>query len=53
MSNIDVRICRFKNDALFAFSMTYDEGTVDCLANALPIHERFNIPLKSREIITC
>ncbi|NLY97136.1 MAG: polysaccharide deacetylase family protein [Clostridiaceae bacterium] len=44
MSNIDVRICRFKNDALFAFSMTYDEGTVDCLANALPIHERFNIP---------
>jgi hypothetical protein len=30
MSNIDVRICRFKNDALFAFSMTYDEGTVDC-----------------------
>ena len=37
MSNIDVRICRFKNDALFAFSMTYDEGTVivyQCPANS-------------------
>ncbi len=41
---MDACICKFKNDALFAFSMTYDEGTVDCLANALPIHEKYNIP---------
>ncbi len=39
-----VDICRWRNDAPFAYSMTYDEGTVDALANALPIHEAFGIP---------
>jgi hypothetical protein len=39
-----VTICRWKRDAPFAYSMTYDEGTVDTLANALPVHERFGFP---------
>ena len=40
----EVSICRWRNDAPFAHSMTYDEGTVDTLANALPVHERFGFP---------
>lgn len=43
-SKPEIRICQWKNDAPFAYSMTYDEGTVDVLANALPIHERFGFP---------
>lgn len=39
-----VRICTWKHDAPFAYSMTYDEGTVDTFANALPIHEVFGFP---------
>jgi len=39
-----VEICRWRSDAPFAYSMTYDEGTVDTLANALPIHEQFGFP---------
>ncbi len=39
-----VALCTWKHDAPFAYSMTYDEGTIDTLANALPIHEKFNIP---------
>ena len=40
----NVTICRWRGDAPFAYSMTYDEGTVDALANAFPIHEEFAIP---------
>lgn len=40
----EISICRWRNDAPFAYSMTYDEGTVDCLANALPVHEKFGFP---------
>lgn len=40
----NVTICRWRNDAPFAYSMTYDEGTVDTLANALPVHEHFGFP---------
>lgn len=40
----NVEICRWRGDAPFAYSMTYDEGTVDALANALPIHESFGFP---------
>ncbi len=43
-SPVKVSICRWLNDALWAFSMTYDEGTVDTLANALPVHRRFGFP---------
>jgi len=39
-----VRLCTWLHDAPFAYSMTYDEGTVDCLANALPVHEQFGFP---------
>lgn len=39
-----VVLCTWKHDAPFAYSMTYDEGTVDTLANALPIHEQYGIP---------
>ena len=39
-----VTICRWKHDAPFAYSMTYDEGTVDTLANAFPVHEKFGFP---------
>jgi peptidoglycan/xylan/chitin deacetylase (PgdA/CDA1 family) len=44
MSNCNVEICQFLNDAPFAYSATYDEGTVDCLANAYPVHEAFGFP---------
>ncbi len=44
MSTPEVTICRWLHDAPFAYSMTYDEGTVDTLANALPVHEQFGFP---------
>ncbi len=37
-------VCRFKNDAPFAYSITYDEGFIDVLANAYPIHKKLDIP---------
>lgn len=37
-------VCRFMDDAPFAYSITYDEGFIDVLANAWPIHERYGIP---------
>ena len=43
-NTIEVHICRWMHDAPFAYSMTYDEGTVDTLANALPVHEAFGFP---------
>ena len=39
-----IQICRWKYNAPFAYSLTYDEGTIEVLANALPIHEQFNFP---------
>lgn len=39
-----VSLCPWLHDAPFAYSMTYDEGTVDALANALPVHEQFGFP---------
>lgn len=44
IGNPAVNICTWLHDAPFAYSMTYDEGTVDALANALPVHQEFNIP---------
>ncbi len=43
-SDLSVAICTWKYDAPFAYSMTYDEGTVDTLANALPVHQAFGFP---------
>ncbi len=42
--NAPVQICTWPQDAPFAYSMTYDEGTVDALANALPVHQEFGFP---------
>jgi len=39
-----VEICRWKYGAPFAYSITYDEGMIEVLANALPIHEEFKFP---------
>jgi len=39
-----ISVCRFRDDAPCAYSMTYDEGFIDVLANALPIHERYGFP---------
>lgn len=39
-----VSLCTWLHDAPFAYSMTYDEGTVDALSNALPVHEQFGFP---------
>ena len=39
-----VSICRWRNDAPFAYSMTCDEGTVDTMEYALPVHEQFGFP---------
>ena len=39
-----VTLCQWKHDAPLAYSMAYGEGTVDTLANALPVHERFGFP---------
>ncbi len=44
MNDVKVEICTWLNDAPFAYSMTYDEGTVDCLANAFPVHQQFSFP---------
>ncbi|HCU34827.1 MAG TPA: hypothetical protein DGT21_05050 [Armatimonadetes bacterium] len=42
--DIHASICTWLEDAPFAYSMTYDEGTVDALANALPVHQQFGFP---------
>lgn len=42
--SLSARFAVWKNDAPFAYTMTYDEGTVDCLANAYPVHEQFGFP---------
>jgi peptidoglycan/xylan/chitin deacetylase (PgdA/CDA1 family) len=39
-----MEVCHWLNDAPCAYSMTYDEGFVDVLANAYPIHVKYNIP---------
>lgn len=44
MTHPHVTLCPWQDDAPFAYSMTYDEGTVDTLANALPVHEAFGFP---------
>jgi hypothetical protein len=44
MTETKIEICTFLNDAPFAYSTTYDEGTVDCLANAFPVHQSLGIP---------
>jgi peptidoglycan/xylan/chitin deacetylase (PgdA/CDA1 family) len=44
MTEMSVDICTWFQDRLFAYSMTYDEGFVEIMANALPIHEKYGFP---------
>lgn len=44
LKDIELKVCRFFNNAPCAYSMTYDEGFIHVLANALPIHEKYNFP---------
>ena len=41
---MSVEICRWKHGFQFAYSVTYDEGFVDLLEHALPIHQKYGIP---------
>lgn len=39
-----LKICRFLDNADFAYSVAYDEGHLEVLANAYPLHEEYGIP---------
>ena len=38
-----VEVAPWKDDAAFVYSVVFDEGTIDCLANAFPIGQRYGI----------
>lgn len=42
--NVTAQIATWKHDAPFAYSVAYDEGTIDCLANAFPVHQQHGFP---------
>ncbi|MDD5597276.1 MAG: polysaccharide deacetylase family protein [Victivallaceae bacterium] len=42
--NKRLKICKWLGDAPCAYSMTYDEGFIDVLANAYPLHVKYGIP---------
>ena len=39
-----VEVAPWKDDASFVYSVVFDEGTVDCLANAFPLGQQYDIP---------
>jgi peptidoglycan/xylan/chitin deacetylase (PgdA/CDA1 family) len=39
-----VDIAPWKDDATFVYSVVFDEGTIDCLANAFPLGQQYGIP---------
>lgn len=39
-----LKVCRWKGGRDFAYSITYDEGFVDLLTYAAPIHRQYHIP---------
>ena len=39
-----VEIAPWKDDASFVYSVVFDEGTIDCLANAFPLAQQYDIP---------
>lgn len=39
-----VEVAPWKDDASFVYSVVFDEGTVDCLANAFPLGKQYDIP---------
>ena len=40
----NIETCRFMYGKSVAYSMTYDEGFIEVLANAYPIHKQYDIP---------
>lgn len=41
---MSVEICHWKHGHTFAYSITYDEGFVDLIDHALPIHQKYDVP---------
>jgi peptidoglycan/xylan/chitin deacetylase (PgdA/CDA1 family) len=41
---MNVEICRWQGGRTFAYSITYDEGFVDLLEHALPVHRKYEVP---------
>jgi hypothetical protein len=41
---MSIEICRWKHGYTFAYSITYDEGFVDLIDHALPVHQEYGIP---------
>lgn len=39
-----VEVAPWKDDASFVYSVVFDEGTIDCLANAFPLGQQYGIP---------
>ncbi len=39
-----IEIAPWKDDANFVYSVVFDEGTIDCLANAFPVAQQYGIP---------
>ena len=39
-----VEICNWKSGRTFAYSITYDEGLVELLDYARPVHQKYGIP---------
>ena len=42
ITSIDV--APWQEDAAFVYSVVFDEGTIDCLANAFPLSQQYGIP---------
>ena len=39
-----VEVAPWKDNATFVYSVVFDEGTLDCLANAFPLGQQYGIP---------
>lgn len=39
-----IEVAPWKDDATFVYSVVFDEGTIDCLANAFPLGQQYGIP---------
>jgi len=41
---MSVEVCRWKHGTAFAYSITYDEGFVELIDHALPVHQKYGVP---------
>lgn len=41
---MSVEVCRWKHGNAFAYSITYDEGFVELIDHALPVHQKYGVP---------